>query len=286
MMSRVLRGTGTAADGRIVDIGASYFTVSHPDFASAVETLTDQGVVREWTDAFHVAGPDGIEGITSGTMRYAAPAGLRSVVDALAGDTVAVQFDSPASSLAIDGGRVLVDGDTHAAVAVCMPLPQARRLSYVFDIQPTVWEPVLVVTCVFERRHWIELDGVFVNDDPVITWIADDGSRRGDQAPVLVAHVHPLLSAGHLDQPAAVIPVVVAELQRVLGIKALPEWVDVHRWTLAKPLAGREETHWIHGDADVGLAGDEWAGGPRVEAAWLSGRALGQALAARAGTRA
>jgi renalase len=93
--------------------------------------------------------------------------------------------------------------------------------------------------------------------------------------------VQPVLSAGHLDHPAAVIPAVVAALQRVLRISALPVWVDAHRWTYAKPLAGREETHWMHDHVALGLAGDEWAGGPRVEAAWLSGRALGLALAER-----
>jgi predicted NAD/FAD-dependent oxidoreductase len=282
MMSRMLRGTGTASDGRVVDIGASYFTVSDPAFAAAVADLMDRGVVREWTDAFHVAGPDGIEGVTSGSMRYAAPAGLRSVTTGLMGDTE-VHLDSAVASVAIKNGRVHVDGDVHGAVALCMPLPQALRLSPVFDVEPIAWEPVLVVTCVFDRRHWIELDGVFVNDDSVITWIADDGSRRGDGAPVLVAHVHPVLSAGHLEHPAAVIPAVVAALQRVLRMTALPEWVDVHRWTLAKPLAGRQETHWMDDDAALGLAGDEWAGGPRVEAAWLSGKALGLALAARVG---
>jgi len=140
---------------------------------------------------------------------------------------------------------------------------------------------VLAVTCVFAERSWSELDGVFVNDDPVLTWIADDGARRGDDAAVLVAHVHPVLSAGHLDDPSAVIPNVLACLQRVLGMSALPEWVDVHRWTFAKPLQGRPEDYWLHDDVPLGLAGDVWAGGPRVEAAWLSGSRLGQALGAR-----
>ena len=54
-------------------------------------------------------------------------------------------------------------------------------------------------------------------------------------------------------------------------------------WTFAKPTAGRQEAFWLDTCGVVGLAGDEWAGGPRVEAAWLSGAALGQALAAALG---
>jgi predicted NAD/FAD-dependent oxidoreductase len=164
-----------------------------------------------------------------------------------------------------------------------MPAPQAARIFADAPASPVVWEPVIVVTCVFERSTWVELDGVFVNDDPVLTWIADDGRRRGDGAPVLVAHVNPVLAARHLEDPAAVAPLAIATLQRVLGIDDYPEWVDTHRWTYAKPLVGSEEPFWRHESLPVGLAGDAWSGGPRVEAAWLSGRRLGHALAASLG---
>jgi len=70
-------------------------------------------------------------------------------------------------------------------------------------------------------------------------------------------------------------------VQRVLGMSALPDWVDVQRWSFAKPLEGRDADFWMHDDAALGRAGDAWAGGPRVEAAWLSGSRLGKALGAR-----
>jgi predicted NAD/FAD-dependent oxidoreductase len=124
-----------------------------------------------------------------------------------------------------------------------------------------------------------------VNDDPVLTWIADDGSRRGDEAPVLVAHVNPVLAARHLDDPASIAPLAIAAIQRVLAIAAYPDWVDCHRWTFAKPMSASDEPYWLHEDLNLGLAGDAWSGGPRIEAAWLSGHRLGMALGTRiAGT--
>jgi renalase len=284
MMSRTLRGTDTPFDGRVVDIGASYLTALDPRFKAVVNVLEERGVVRPWTDTFHVSGPDGIEAVSSGPMRYAAPNGLRSVVAALAEDVggLTVTTSSTVDGIAMEGNALTADGTPHDGIALCMPLPHARRLTHV-DVAPIAWHPVLAVTFVFGRRYWIDLDGVFVNDDPVITWIADDGRRRGDDAPVLVAHVHPLLSARHLDDPKSVIPATVAAVQRALGIAELPEWVDVHRWSFAKPLHGRFEPHWLHPTAPLGVAGDEWADGPRVEAAWLSGRSLGRALADRTG---
>ena len=281
MASRTLRGTGTRWDGRVVDIGASYFTISDPAFRAAIEPLITDGTVRSWTDTFHVAGTGGIEGVTTGPMRYSAPAGLRSVVAALAPGHLHIEHEREVGGVLVDGPWVTVDGLVSDRVALCMPGPQAARICPDLPVDATVWEPVLAVTCVFAERSWSELDGVFVNDDPVLTWIADDGARRGDDAAVLVAHVHPVLSAGHLDDPSAVIPNVLACLQRVLGMSALPEWVDVHRWTFDKPLQGRPEDYWLHDDVPLGLAGDVWAGGPRVEAAWLSGSRLGQALGAR-----
>ena len=285
MASRTLRDTGTAFDGRPVDIGASYFTAADPGFATVVDRLVDRGDVREWTDAFHVAGPDGIQGVRSGPMRYAAPRGLRSVVEALRDEVpgVLVRLDTRVAEVVVDGdGDGLgVDGESVDAVALCLPEPQARRVIPDLPVPRVAWEPVIAVTCVFERRTWIELDGVFVNDDAVLTWIADDGSRRGDGAPVLVAHVHPVLAARHLDRPADVIPMAVAAIQRLLRIESYPEWVDAHRWTFAKPLSGVDEPFWLPEDSSVGMAGDVWSGGPRVEAAWLSGQALGRALAER-----
>ncbi|HAN71368.1 MAG TPA: NAD/FAD-dependent oxidoreductase [Actinobacteria bacterium] len=270
MASRILRDTGTPFDGRPVDIGASYFTARDPLFSAQVDQWVAAGVVRPWTDAFHVATPEGIEGVRSGPMRYAAPRGLRSVVESTVRDDVDVRSGDDVAELPDD-----------QVVALCMPLPQAHRLSDRVPDSSITWEPVIAVTCVFEERAWITLDGVFVNDDPVLTWIADDGRRRGDDAPVLVLHVNPVLSAGHLDDPAGVIPQAVAALRRILGITAYPAWVDAHRWTFAKPLAAHPEPFWLSEDGRIGVAGDLWADGPRVEAAWLSGTALGEALASR-----
>ena len=283
MASRTLRNTGTAFDGRLVDIGASYFTAQDPDFVDVIDGLVSRGIVRAWTTGFHVYGPEGLTGISGGPVRYAAPHGLRSVVTALASSTteLRVRLDEPVVEVVPAGSRVQVDGVSHPAVALAMPEPQALRLLPGLPATRIPWEPVIAVTCVFDRQYWTDLDGAFVNDDPVLTWIADDGSRRGDGAPVLVAHVNPVLAARHLTDPDTVIPWAIAAIQRTLGIDAEPRWASAHRWTYAKPLVGSELPYWLHERAPLGQAGDAWAGGPRVEAAWLSGRRLGEALAER-----
>lgn len=282
MASRTLRDTGTRCDGRVVDIGASYLTAREPRFLALVEQACAAGVLRPWTDAFHVADGEGVTGVRTGPMRYAAPAGLRSFPTWLA-QGLDIAHDHVVAEVTAADGVLRVDGEPVDAAALCMPDPQAARMLAPGLIEPSavVWEPVIAVTAVFDERCWPELDGVFVNDDPVLTWIADDGARRGDGAPVLVAHVHPVLAAGHLEDPAGVLPAALGALARILDLGAPPVWVDAKRWTFARPITAREESFALHASLPLGLAGDAWHDGPRVETAWLSGDALGSALAER-----
>ena len=279
MASRRMLDSGTDFDGRHVDIGASYFTASDPDFVEVVRTLQRAGIVEEWTDGFHVAGPDGLAGIRVGPMRYRAPGGLRSVVDHLSRG-LSVRLATPVLEVVDEGTHVVADGEEFDVAAICAPGPQAQRIlrpaCVPRELTDLAWEPVICVTLAFDERTWRDLDGVFVNDDPVITWIADDGRRRGDGAPVLTAHVHPVLAARHLQDPESVLPPVIGAVRRVLEMSDLPVWTDVHRWTFAKPMTAHERPYWSKGR--LGAAGDAFAGGPRVESAWMSGNSLGQAL--------
>jgi len=271
--------------GRAVDHGASYFTAHDPLFGQVVDDWVGRGLARRWTDTFHTATPDqGLQGTTTGPTRYAAPAGLRSLVEDLA-TGLAVTHPHEVSEIC---RGPLVDGGKVAAVALAMPDPQA--LDLLSDDLPAerrllserAWEPVVVMTAAWPRRCWPTIDAAFVNESPVLTFVVDDGARRGDHAPVLVAHADPVFSAGHLDEPDQAAPAMLAELSLVLGVTAEPDWVQVKRWGVARPAAGRPETFAL-GDAMVGLAGDGWGERPRIEAAFLSGSALGHELARRLG---
>jgi renalase len=267
-------------DDRPVDVGASYFTASVPAFRTLVEHWVDVDLARPWTDTFHVADPTGILGTRTGPMRYATPLGLRSLVEDLA-HGVAVTY--PDEVTEVEPGPV-VDGVSYAGVALALPGPQA--LDLLADSLATeraasagVWEPCLALVATYDRRVWPTLDGVFVNDSTVLTFIADDGRRRGDDAPVLVAHSHPVLAAAHLDDPEGAGDVMLRELEAVLGVTASPTAVLVKRWSLAKPLNPHRD-HYLLGEHRVGLCGDGWHGPSRIESAYLSGRALGRAMAA------
>ncbi len=265
--------------GRMVDTGASYVTASDPAFVEVVEDWRARGLARPWTDTFHVADHGGLSA-KQGPTRWAATGGLRSLIEDLAAPLTLRQ-----ETVEAVGPGPTVDGLPAAAVLLAMPDPQAQRL-----LDPTYetelaqlddpYEPVLALTARFDRRSWPDVDGVFVADDPVLSWVADDGRRRGDQAPVLVAHSTPERARQHLDVPEGAVTAMVAALRRVLGIEPAPVQTWVHRWTYARP-AGRRDRPYFLGEAGIGLCGDGWHGRSRVEAAYLSGRALGAEVAAR-----
>ena len=283
LAAQTLRDTGTAYDGRQVDVGAAYFTCDDPDFVEVVTDWVERGRARPWTDTFHVADGSGLLGTKLGPMRYAAPRGLRSLVEDLAvhlpSDLVSIAHPVDVEDVDVSAGGVAIAGTSYRAVALCGPDPQMARLvpGYAALANAPTWEPVLALTAVYDSATWPDVDAVFVNDDPVLSFIADDGRRRGDDAPVLVAHSTPVLAAGHLDDPVTAAPVMLASLLRVLA-RSEPTWFAVKRWTYARPVSARADL--CHFDGTIGLAGDSWAGGPRTQAAWVSGHALGLRMAA------
>ncbi len=276
LATQTLRDTGTACDGRAVDVGAAYFTVDDTRFGEVVGDWVDRGLVRPWTDTFHIADGTQILGTKSGPVRYAAPRGLRSLVEDLAtvlpSDLVEIRHPLDVTSVDVSPDGVRVADRDYRAVALCGPDPQMDAL--VLVDQAPLWEPVIALVAVYPERTW-EFDGVFVNDDPVLSFVADDGSRRGDRAPVLVAHSTPVLAAGHLADPVTAAPAMLAVLGN-LSRGGVPAWFTVKRWTYARPAHARPEAFAF--DGVVGRAGDGWAGVPRTQSAWVSGDALGRAM--------
>lgn len=262
--------------GRRVDLGAAYFTAKEPDFVAAVERWSTSQLVRNWTDTLDVFSADGHHR-TCGPVRHATPGGLRSLVRAALIDEV--RCEREVGSL---------DELDHDAIVLAMPDPQAARLAP--DAADWVdYEPVITVVAGWEQRCWPFPDAAFVNDDADVTTVADDGSRRGDGAAVLVVHTTADRARAHLENPDGAVAPVLDALRRVMDVTASPEWTHAHRWTFAKPVATHGDDAFgltDHAGRPLGLCGDSWCptGAPRIESAWLSGYRLGAALAARLGS--
>lgn len=283
MATRTMRGTGLPYDGRVVDVGASYLLASNERFADLVSGWAARGLVVPWTDSFHIADADGLAGTTPGPVRYAAPGGLRGLVEDLAADLPLVIAPRFVEDVVRTDDGVLVDGERFDVAVLAMPGPQATDL--LAENDPAVeqlawqqWSPALTLVAAYDERCWQEFDGIFVNDSPVLLFVADDGRRRGDDAPVLVAHAQAEFAARHLDDPARGLGALVSAVAELTGATAAPAWTEVRRWSLARVVEPALRTHWF--DGTVGLCGDAWSDVSRVEAAYLSGVALADAVIA------
>lgn len=269
------RMTSRSLHGRPVDLGASYFTVGDEGFRAVVDDWAARGLARPWTDTFATVGPQGRGEDKTGPVRWGAAGGLRSLVlDLAAGLDVEQEHDVQSV-----GPGPQVDGQAYDAVVLAMPDPQALRLLDAADpaaalLHDRAWEASLSLAVGLPARTW-DLEGAFVSHD-VLSWVADDGGRRGDRAPVLVAHSTSGFAAEHLQRPDEGTATMVAALRRLLDLPE-PVWTELQRWTYAKPVGTRDAPYGLAGG--IGLCGDGW-GASKVQAAWVSGDALGRALAA------
>jgi predicted NAD/FAD-dependent oxidoreductase len=247
-------------DGRYADIGAAYLTADDPAFQGRLDSWRVAGLAHPWTDTFRVHDSSGVSS-TTGPVRWSAPGGLRSLAEDLARELeVILQHEV----------TTLPEAD---AVVLAMPGPQAQRITGLDLAQE--WSPVLTAVLTYPGRVWDDFHGAFVNDHPVLATVCDDGDRRGDRAPVLVAHSTPEFARPRLADPAAAAGDLEAAVRDLMG---LPSAVStrVHRWTYAQPAPG---DGLFHRSGHVYVAGDAF-GRPRVQTAWQSGRAVARTILA------
>jgi renalase len=255
------RLAGRRFDGRYADIGAGYLTADDPEFQGLLDGWRIRGLARPWTDTMLVYGDGGPPVESAGPMRWAAPGGLRGLAEDLA------------TGLDVTLGHEVSELPAADTVVLAMPGPQALRIAGSAAARAQEWEPVLAAVLRYPERGWRDFHAAFVNAAPVLEKVFDDGDRRGDRAPVLVAHSTAEFARRHLGDPAAAAGELARAVGALLGVDSRPV-VDVHRWPYAqpRPVDGRYAR-----ENGVYLAGDAF-GRPRVQTAWLSGRAVARAI--------
>jgi predicted NAD/FAD-dependent oxidoreductase len=255
------RLAGTRVDGRYADVGAAYVTADNPAFHGRLQSWRIDGLAHPWTDTLLVFDGGGPPHPTTGPMRWTAPGGLRSLAEDLARE------------LDVTVSHEVTELPEADAVVLAMPGPQALRIAAVEAARKQAWSPALSVVLTYPERSWRDFHGAFVNDHAVLAMVCDDGDRRGDHAPVLVAHSTAGFARSRLADP----PAAAGEMERAVGeLLRLPARAQarVHRWTYAQP----EPADGPYArEGNVYVAGDAF-GRPRVQTAWLSGRAVARAI--------
>jgi len=148
--------------------------------------------------------------------------------------------------------------------------------------------PCLAVAAVYRAGTPLpDWDVLYPEDDASILLVSCESSKRpGAGAPTLVIQGSARWSRRQLERPPEEwAKELLAGAARLLGPwAASPEWIRPHRWRHARLDPANELAAPVVaplGRSRVGLAGDLFAPGGGVQAAWLSGDRLGQMLSVR-----
>jgi predicted NAD/FAD-dependent oxidoreductase len=269
------------------DHGAQYFTARDEGFARVVEGWERLGVVAAWEGKMVHITPAGAEPATGG-VRYVGVPGMSAVAKHMSAG-LGIKATVTASGLREVDGRWEVTSAEAGVVGmfstVVLAIPPVQAAKLVGGISPIGQRlaevevaPCWTVMLATDGRMPAEYDGAMVRDGGPIAWAARDSSKPGraaGTAETWVVQASADWSKAHLEEtPEQVLPQLLAAFERLLGGPVATTYAAAHRWRYAKTEKPLGQPCLWDGNKRIGLCGD-WCLGANVEAAWLSGRAMG-----------
>lgn len=278
------------------DTGAQYFTARHHAFERALGPWLQKGLVAPWTGRIAALWRGAQNDKTDSAQRYVALPGMRALAEELARG-LDVRLGARASALRLAGLRWQIElAGTSAPPSdagfdcVALALPPAAAAALLPPDSPlrapldeVRWEVVWALLLALPRRVPVDYDGAFVNDDPLLAWVARDSAKPARPkidgvAERWVLHAQPRWSREHaeLSEHDAIYWLSNSFVARV-GKPLRPVLSIAQRWDHARPLNPLPGRCLWDAAAGIGVAGD-WCGGPRIEGAFLSGLALAEKM--------
>lgn len=263
----------TLAGEAYFDHGAQYFTVREDAFQRKVAAWISEGVAALWPPA----GSDAYVGVPA----MNAPVRLMANGQSVEWGTLVKRIEEFGRGwrLVLDRGEA---ADVDIAV-VATPAEQASDLlaSVAPDLaaraRAAVSEPCWTLMLAFFEAVAVAQNCWRGQD--IIRWAARNSSKPGRIGPESwVVQASPIWSRLHLEaDPEWVSVMLKGALSKMLGIPLPPvAGASCHRWRFARSGADGSGASFDR-NRHIGLCGD-WLIGPRVEAAWLSGKALGEQI--------
>lgn len=270
------------------DHGAQYFTAADPAFEAQLDAWRARGVAEIWDGRIVAIDRPGVFTDVSPKARYVGVPGMNALASNLA-EGLDVRCSVTVAPIVHDGrGWTLqaTDGTPlglFETVVVTAPPAQTAALLPNHPLALAVGEaemaPCLAVMAAWNAPLGLAFDGAFVNDGP-LAWVARNGSKPGRSHPESwVLHASPAWSRDHLeaDSSTVVAPLLEAFAEASGSELPPPDHAAAHRWRYALPTQPLDTRCLWDEVTRVAVAGD-WCGGPRIEGAWLSGRAAADHL--------
>ena len=265
------------------DHGAQYLTTTDARFRRVLEDAAGAGSAERWQPDWPGRGREGDLWVGLPAMN-ALPRFLAQGLDVEHGARIMrMERSRRGWSLLDDRGFAHPE---FTAVALALPAPAAAALAgartpAAARARAVPMAPCWSVLVAFDTP----LEGVpdaALTGDGVLAWYARNSSKPGrGGGEAFVLHASPDWSRVGFEQPAHVVLRALLDRFSELTGRALPRALvaDAHRWRHARVEAPLGEDFLLDEEAGIGFCGD-WCIAPRAEAAWMSGRALGAALAA------
>ncbi|MGA7952874.1 MAG: FAD-dependent oxidoreductase [Gloeobacterales cyanobacterium] len=285
-----------------IDHGAQYFTARDPKFSQFLEPFIKKGIVKVWTDGFPVIENHSLVPVPEDKRypRYICPQGMNYLAKVLAAG-LTVYLETRATRLEFTD-RVWVvqtaQGTIHTADVVlsAIPAPQFLELGQVTleqtdqgslakILESVHFDPSVAVMAIYGSEVLVpDWKGLIFRENPFLSWISLDSSKRGTTSshkiPLsLVLHSTAEFARQHLEGRERAVPLLLQQAAQYVG-----DWVtrpiecQVQGWRYALPTHVLSQLYLeTNTPGPLFWAGD-WCGGPRVEGAFLSGWAAGEAI--------
>jgi predicted NAD/FAD-dependent oxidoreductase len=286
--------------GQPVDHGIAFYHGSDPEFLAALREVDGRldGWPRRVLGEGRACQPRAFE---PGESCLTFADGVNAFPRRLAAG-LEILRETRIEELAVDEGRVRLRGDDGTehrapAVVIALPAPQALELITGAEDDAQLVSAGALLRMVGSSACMTLLAGYdagaprpdwdlwYPEDSRVLQLASHDSSKRREpKRLVMVYQALPAWSREKLERPVADwTREMLQEASRLIGDHAgRPAWVQSHRWRYARIDHGSEFSRTLlftlPGGARVGLAGEPFAPGGGVEAAWRSGRELARRL--------
>ncbi|XBQ16123.1 MAG: FAD-dependent oxidoreductase [Oceanicaulis sp.] len=274
------------------DHGCQFVTARTESFAAFLKAAEASGAAAPWPGRLvSIDRYANIEPLQERERWVGAP-GMNGLVKA-ALDGFAPQFGRRAARLRGRPGDWTVkfeDGSEEAGFErVALTLPPEQLIDFLARSDGDYPEIIAEARGVEITPCWTVMAAIDTPYDPGfdgaqiygggLRWIARMASRPGRaQTEAVVLQASPDWSQSFLEEDPDTVARMLCEEAYVRFVMPEPAWSAAHRWRYALVARPAGEPCALDETGTVGVAGD-WRLGRRAEQAWLSGEALGRALA-------
>ncbi|KAL0483985.1 renalase [Acrasis kona] len=291
-------------DTLLFDHGAQYFTSSKPEFETAVNHWVENGVAKKWEGKVKALDfkTGELTDKSEGPKRYVGIPGNSSIskfqlkeLEDKHKNRIQIHLNTLVTSLRRSNSKwVVVTGDQdHASPfdAVIITTPPEQALPLVKDhslllsqhLSRISMNPCWSLMLAFKEKIAPEKgDGIFINNNEVISWVARNSSKSDDQKyDCWMVHTNYDWTEKNLERdPESVADDILQHFSKVIGQNLDPIHKQAHRWrytAIKQSNVGLGEEYLFDDKSGLGIVGD-YCSNSKVQGAFMSGHRCGEYL--------